>query len=404
MLRLPIGVVIAFVFLVSPFPSFAQIKICKFSSLSGTDWVELCNDSAETEDLSSWQVFDLDDTNSKGGWDCFLAAGTSFSFSFGQSLNKDGDIINLKKNGQSVDCVSYGNKNCPSHDLHLEITADQCASLDNNSWGTYLLTDSSFCTPAGESSCISTPTPSPSPTGTPSPTSMPTNTSTSSPQDYDYIYLWEFMPAPEEGDDWGEWVELKNENDFSVTLEAWQIDDQEGASLPQTFSTTIASQGFFVLKLGASKLNNNGDTVRLINQQGTVKDTYTYKSSTNGKSWSKNSSSWCETDPSRAAANNSCLFSPTSTPTPTPSPTPSPSISPVSSQASSSESASPRSTGQVLGQTQEKSSPDQTNSSAKKTNPLPFIFLSLGTILLTLVSLFPKIFPRGTIKENEKDN
>jgi len=96
------------------------------------------------------------------------------------------------------------------------------------------------------------------------------------------IVINEFMANPSSG---GEWVELYNRETTDVDISGWQVDDIEGGSSPTTIpdSTTIAAGGFYVVEL-SSVLNNGGDTVRLLDDAGTLVDSYTYASSTAGVS------------------------------------------------------------------------------------------------------------------------
>ncbi len=120
----------------------------------------------------------------------------------------------------------------------------------------------------------------------------------------DNIFISEFMPNPEEG---GEWVELYNSNPFEVSLSDWQLDDIEGGSVPQTFSAVIEGKSFKVIYFTSNKLNNGGDEARLLRPDGWVLDKASYNKSTKNISWSLQSNSWCETEPSLEKENNSCL-------------------------------------------------------------------------------------------------
>lgn len=180
---------------------------------------------------------------------------------------------------------------------------------------------------------------SPTPTPTPTPTITPTPSLTINPTPTPYtgggISINEFMPSPSEGE---EWVEIKNGNDFEVNLKDWFIDDiaETGGSKPFPFSTTISPDGLAVIYIG-TRLNNSGDTVRLLGQSGEEVETYPYTSSEKGYSFAKDESgNWQETsDPTPGEENSIVGLStptptPISTPTPTPTSTPTPTLGPDS--------------------------------------------------------------------------
>ena len=191
-------------------------------------------------------------------------------------------------------------------------------------------------TPTPTPSPTPSPTPTqtlvPSPTPTPGPTNTPTSTTTPTPTsaDYNNIYINEYIPDPENGN---EKVEIKNGNSTTVSLQDWKIDDIEsGGHDPLTFSITISSSGLHVVDLLAPTgfLNNDNDSVRLLNSNNTEKDKRDYSSSTKGKSWSRDGDGdWCLQTPSFGSDNADCPASPTNTPTATPTPTKTPTPSPT---------------------------------------------------------------------------
>ena len=85
-----------------------------------------------------------------------------------------------------------------------------------------------------------------------------------------------------------EWVELYNTTAESLDISSMWIDDiVAGGSAPQQIpaSTTIAAGGYYVMTLG-SFLNNTGDDVRFLGQDGTtVHDAYSYSAATTDMSW-----------------------------------------------------------------------------------------------------------------------
>jgi hypothetical protein len=189
---------------------------------------------------------------------------------------------------------------------------------------------------------ISTPTPAITPTDTvtPTPTETPaltitptvmitpiptetpictgqaclTPTITPTPQSYDNIYLNEALVNPAAGEK--EWVEIYNDNDFSVSLINWYLDDLENAgSSPKIFSLDILPKGYAVFELSSAMFNNTGDSVRLLDFNKNLKDSFEYSSSTQGKTYGRTSlesDDFCLQEPSKNSSNNPCI-----NPTPT---------------------------------------------------------------------------------------
>ena len=115
------------------------------------------------------------------------------------------------------------------------------------------------------------------------------------------------MPNPE-GDE-KEWVEIYNSNSAAAELTDWLIDDQEGGSSPQSFTEVLPPLSYRQFFLGSNKLNNDGDTVRLLRSDLSVADSYSYSSSQKGAAWAKETQgNWLET--STATPNEANKFSP----------------------------------------------------------------------------------------------
>lgn len=183
-------------------------------------------------------------------------------------------------------------------------------------------------------------TPSPTSTTNPSPTPTPTkltSTATATPTDnpvfFDNIFISEAMVYPEAGEK--EWIEIYNNNDFNVNLENWYIDDieSEGAT-PKVFSLSINPYDYTIVELSFSMFNNNGDSVRLLDFNKNLKDSFEYKDAFKSKTFARTSfesDDFCLQEPTKNKANNDCLVSDTitvtdiiNTKTPKPSKTPTP--------------------------------------------------------------------------------
>ena len=105
------------------------------------------------------------------------------------------------------------------------------------------------------------------------------------------IRINEFLPDPESGE---EWVEIFNFGEQPANLNSWQLDDIDGGSGPQSFSVTLEPFSYFVIYFSSSKLNNDGDTVRLLRPDGFVVDSINYSSSNKGSSWDYEGKSFVE--------------------------------------------------------------------------------------------------------------
>ena len=142
------------------------------------------------------------------------------------------------------------------------------------------------------------------------------------------VVINEFLPNPSgPSSEDTEWIELYS-ND-SVDLSGWQLGDS--VSLYTIASgSSIAASGFLVFEKSTTNiaLNNSGDTVRLLNAQGSVVDNHTYGSTDEDVSigrTSNGSGSWVTcTTPTKGSDNNCSEPAPSPTNTPTKTPTQAP--------------------------------------------------------------------------------
>lgn len=100
------------------------------------------------------------------------------------------------------------------------------------------------------------------------------------------VYINEVYPQP--ATDEKEWIELFNDSDESIDLSNWKLMDK--ISTPSVIfelvSTNIEPLSYFVIELPLSKLNNAGDSVRLLDQNDTLIDEFGYENSASMKSFS----------------------------------------------------------------------------------------------------------------------
>lgn len=128
------------------------------------------------------------------------------------------------------------------------------------------------------------PTPSPTSEIQPSPTPQ-TTYSTPSISSVGQIILSEFMPNPKEDN---EWAEIYNSGSNTVDISGYKIDDIEGASSPFTIPDGIVIYPLQYLYFSfSSKLNNSGDSIRFINNQGQVVEEFNYNQSTQAIAFAK---------------------------------------------------------------------------------------------------------------------
>lgn len=93
------------------------------------------------------------------------------------------------------------------------------------------------------------------------------------------LVINEFMSDP--GDDAVEWVEILNKAEVVINLSGWTLEDAIGKIAELTGE--ILPQGWRVFELATSRLNNNGDQIKLFDAKGALIDSVTYGSFDDGK-------------------------------------------------------------------------------------------------------------------------
>ena len=294
--------------------AFAQSKILinEFLIDPQPQQVEILNTGMETTDISGWIIDD------SGGATFYtipqssmLYPNSCLVFSGDFNLNKtSADTVKLINNTELIDSFSY--KSSSGSGISYFRLPD-----GENNWTTGSA-NLGFYNSSREQACLF---PTITPTEIPSPTITPTIGSDDATISYENIYISEAMVNPETGNN--EWVEIYNDNNFSVTLVDWFIDDLENAgSTPKIFSLEIPGKDYRVFNLSSSVFNNDGDSIRLLDFNKSLKDSFEYGSSTQEKSWGRtdlNNDNFCLQEPSYELSNNSCL-NPTITPHQTPIP------------------------------------------------------------------------------------
>lgn len=96
------------------------------------------------------------------------------------------------------------------------------------------------------------------------------------------IIINEFLPNPTGLDTEQEFIEIKNMDTKAINLLGWKLDDGEMGSSPYTFTSEhVVGPGaiaVFFRSVTKIALNNNADTVRLIDPSGKVVDAVSYAS------------------------------------------------------------------------------------------------------------------------------
>lgn len=281
--------------------------------------VELYNNASTSADISSWYI---DDSGGATYYtippNTIIPALSCFIFTSDFSFNKTtADSVRLFDNtgpptttsAKLIEQYLYAKAPDAGYSFSKKKDGGTEWQITNSSLGLF-----------NESltSCIPTSTPTPFPTETPIPTptitSMPTQEPTQTPTpllkiDYQNIYISEVYPYPLSNEH--EWIELYNDNDIQVELSHWYIDDIEnGGSAPKSFSLIMNPSSYASIDFPSSLFNNDGDTVRLLNENKTEKDSMEYKKITQGKSIGRISfekDSYCEQEPSKNSANSLCI-------------------------------------------------------------------------------------------------
>ncbi|XOB41236.1 MAG: lamin tail domain-containing protein [Candidatus Nealsonbacteria bacterium] len=110
------------------------------------------------------------------------------------------------------------------------------------------------------------------------------------------IVFSEILPSPEGADSENEWIEIFNKNDFDVDLSNWQIKDSVGSMTTYTFpkNSIIKTQNYLVLSRPETKitLNNDADSLNLIQPNSTIIDTISYQKAPRAQSYNLTNSGW----------------------------------------------------------------------------------------------------------------
>lgn len=122
------------------------------------------------------------------------------------------------------------------------------------------------------------------------------------------IIFNEILPSPKGSDETEEWIEIFNKNDFEVDLSGWKVSDTAGKTTTFIFpeGNKIAGEGFLVLSRPTTKitLNNDGDTLNLVQPNGNILDKVSFEKAATGQSYNKIENSWVWSDSLTPGAEN----------------------------------------------------------------------------------------------------
>lgn len=290
----------------------AELKINEIypSPESGDEWVEIFNNSEQPIELKEYTLLD------KSGKKLLFMSQEILPKQYvtatsDQVLNNSGDTVLLLKGTLQVDIATY------SAILSSTQSFSRCTAESDTWQVTNNITKNAINNP-----CI-TPTPlvlSPSPSSSPFPESTSKSDTKPLPEgefDNNVISISEALVYPESGQQ--EWVELYNNSDSEVTLKNWYIDDiPDGGSTPKEITVSIAAKSYAVVFV-SPLFNNSGDSVRLLNTEKALVDSFTYTTSKKQYSWGvkTNSKDICIQVPSPEKENNPCAdIAPTGSPSP----------------------------------------------------------------------------------------
>ncbi|MBW7960002.1 lamin tail domain-containing protein [Patescibacteria group bacterium] len=253
----------------------------------------------------------------------YFAEGQTFSLKIPLKVGSDENIDSgpyfVKAHRYTTGCSYTLASNTVFPSVQIEIPTP---TPTQNPTPTTVTTPTNPIEPTGNDSIIESISPNLFPTLTSVNHESPTPTYPPTPVIINNIYISEVMVYPNGKD--SEWVELYNDNDYSVLLSNWFIDDVEnGGSVAKKFSLEIPSKGYKVFNLSSSMFNNDKDSVRLLDSNKNFVDGFEYDGPIQGKTIGRTSITddyFCNQEPTYEQPNNTCS-DPTQTPTKTTSPT-----------------------------------------------------------------------------------
>lgn len=307
---------------------------------TGCEWLEIYNKGSEAVSMEGWKFWEgggnhgltVSSSSLQTDWtigpgeyaiiaqddtklfsaECGYTppAGTVFDSAWG-TLNESGEEIGLKDtDGNFIEQFTY----VVATDHSLERKEFSVNDYTSSNWVEHSITHTFGSVNSGEDVVVSPPPPNPPPTPTAA-----------------IIVINEFLSDPASGE--SEWIELYNPGSEPVDLAGWTLTDGVGTIASPT--GTIATASFFVVILSSSRLNNDGDLIRLLRPDATVADIVAYGAwddgniadnapkPARGNSTARLGGDFFETTtPTRGSANQ--ITAPVVPPSPSPTPAPPP--------------------------------------------------------------------------------
>lgn len=272
------------------------------------EWVELYNNTENNIDLKGWTI-------SEGSGKETILSGNILPHKYfvvekiKGSLNNDGDLIVLRDaENNLLDKVAYGNwddgqvkDNAPVAKDPKSIARKVDGYSSYNNLFDFIKTDQVTKNTGNviinedlqikSREVVSKSTTTASSTQVKIDTSnLATTTVATTTKPNLSLKINEILPNPDKGE--VEWIELYNDSDVKINLLNWTVDDDDqGGSKSYKFATStwIEPRGFYVLKHAESKLslNNDGDKVVLMDDNGNVVDEIIYEKTIVGQAYVK---------------------------------------------------------------------------------------------------------------------
>jgi len=277
-----------------------------------TEWIELYNPDDSIISVEGWQIFDQLSSSSllitlSGSLEPLAYLQINFS---GSKLNNSGDGVTLfDQDGQIKDEMSYS------------------SSQAGLSWA--LISASWQIAPATPNAANQL-EPSPSPSSSPIPPTPTTPVIPSNSPDLSSIALTEIMACPVQNQ--SEWIEFYNSSNGEIELSDWQVKDSKDHSIK--INLKLMPHAYQIFEWSYSLLNNTGDEVWLLTDQGVLLNHVRLANCQTGQSWQLQDEIWYLDEPTPNQANQKSFTSPTAAPSATPTqadfPSPSPILLPTS--------------------------------------------------------------------------
>ncbi len=245
------------------------------------EWVEIYNPTAASVDFGNYVL--MDGSKTKKTLSGFVDPDSYFVLSVSSGwLNNDGEILFLLQENNSliIDQAAYGNWSDKVLDANLDFDGT------SNFKPAPAKGQSISRIPNGQDTDVdkndfrivaSTP-----------------GTKNVLPVYPDSIKINEVLPAPANGQE--EFVELYNTGDQIVDLSGWQLDDAGDGSSPYPIpdGTTVDAGGYLIINHAQSKIyfNDSGDSVRLFDPNGDLKDMLVYDKAKTGFSFANVGGAW----------------------------------------------------------------------------------------------------------------